>query len=380
MALPLARTGTRIEITGHQTDFSFWPTEVRDGARLAQSRLFALDPWAIIRQVVETTSLPTDALDEALATLRQAEDFYEIGTGRGNESARPLVLYYSYLNLAKTFCLTRGPRLTLDGAGHGLIAPKSPMPTVSPLDVPLLVEKSGPRGPEQIDYLSAFDEFRIALTGAATPANSSLKVSGLLPQILSGHRLWSHGAREQERFVIVEQIHFLYDGAGEMWIDVRMKRQDLARLSVTPPEMLALSGLGATFREVEDDPTVVRLEQIKPLSYSVGNEVEHLHELVAVIRGNLWMTVSLLPPYRRYYIYLCPQAEEGQLLPQLLSMYAMTFYFGSITRYRPHRFDLLLRGQFGPRVRDFVTGQPQQFLYQMASEFAARDIARPSIL
>jgi hypothetical protein len=378
--LPGPRRGTRIEITGHQTEFSFWPTRGAQGAREVQSRLFALDPWAIIRQVVETTSLPNDTREEALATLRQAEDFYEIGTGRGNEAARPLVLYYSYLNLAKTFCLTRGPRTTLDLAGHGLVAPRAPTSSTAPLDVPLEVEKSGPRGARQQYHISAFDEFRQALTGTGTPSNASLKVASLLPQILSGHRLWAQGARQQERFVIVETIRFLHDGSGSMWLELRLKRQDLARLGTTTQAMLAASGLGAAFQEVRDEPGWVRLEQTSPLPYPAGGEVEHLHELVAAVRANLWMTVSILPPYRRYYVYLCPPAEQAQLLPQLLSMYAMTFYFGSITRYRPHRFDLLLKGAFGPRVRDFVTGQPQQFLYQMASEFAERDVARPSIL
>jgi hypothetical protein len=379
MNLPEARAGTRIEISGYQTEFSFWPTGERQGSRIVQSRLFALDPWAIIRQVVETAGLPIDTRDEALATLQQAEDFYEIGTGRGNEAARPLVLYYSYLNLAKTFCLTKGQRTTLDGADHGLRAPRPPAGASDPTDVPVLVERSGPRG-SQPDYISAFDEFRVALTGVPAPGNSQLKVSTMLPQILSGHRLWAQGADQPERFVIVDEIRFLQDGAGLMWVDIRLKRQDLARLAMTPQQMLAISGLGAAFREVADDPAMVRIEQIAPISYVATREVDHLHQLVEAVRGDLWMTVSILPPYRRYYVYLCPPAERRYVLPQLLSMYAMTFYFGSITRYRPHRFDLLLKSPFGPRVRDFVTGQPQQFLYQMASEFAARDIARPSIL
>lgn len=380
MALPPARAGSRIAISGHKTDFSFWPTEERNGIRVAQPRLFALDAWAVIRQAVQTARLAEDTLQEALATLRQAEDFYGIGTGRGNEAARPLVLYYSYLNLAKTFCLARGQRTTLDGADHGLSAPRPPESPGSPIDVPLKVEKSGLRGRADREFISAFDEFRQALTGSATPANASLSVSAILPQILSGHRLWAQGANLEERFVIVERVRFLHDGAGSMWLDIRLKRQDLARLAVTPQQMLDESGLGKAFHEVQDKPGRVRLEQTVPLAHAVGREVDHLHELVAVVRPNLWMTVSILPPYRRYYIYLCPQAERVQLLPQLLSMYAMTFYFGSITRYRPHRFDALLQGPFGPRVRDFVTGQPQQFLYQMASEFAGRDVARPSIL
>jgi hypothetical protein len=373
--------GQRVSINGRKTDFSFWPTGERAGGRVAQSRLFALDPWAIIRQVVQTAPLAQDTREEAMATLRQAEDFYGIGLGRGIEAARPLVLYYSYLNLAKTLCLTRGPRTTLDGADHGLVAPRPPAAT-DPLDVPLEVKRSGTRTRhgQQVDFVSAFDEFRRTLTGRATPANATLQVSELLPQILSGHRLWAQGAGQPERFVIVNRIRFLHDGAGSMWTDIRIKREDLDRLSVTPAQMLTSTGLAGTFHEVTAKPEWVRLEQTSALTYPAGDEVGYIHQLVDAVRQRLWMTVSILPPYRRYYVYLRPLEEQRQLLPQLLSMYAMTFYFGSITRYRPHRFDMLLQGPYGPRVRDFVTGQPQQFLYQMASEFAQRDIARPSIL
>jgi hypothetical protein len=51
-----------------------------------------------------------------------------------------------------------------------------------------------------------------------------------------------------------------------------------------------------------------------------------------------------------------------------------------LTRYRPHHFPNITSSAYGPRVQDFVTGQPQQFLYLLASEFAEREIAKPSIL
>ena len=127
-------------------------------------------------------------------------------------------------------------------------------------------------------------------------------------------------------------------------------------------------------------PGEICLEQIKPHSCPNNYAADDLRHLVAIVRSNLWTTVSSIPPYRRYYIYLSPPAEVVHRLPQLLSMYAVMFYLGSITRYRPHHFQALLRGAFGPRVRDFVTGQPLQFLYLMASEIAGRDVAKPSIL
>ena len=92
------------------------------------------------------------------------------------------------------------------------------------------------------------------------------------------------------------------------------------------------------------------------------------------------MTVSTVTPYRRYYVYLCPPAERPALLPQLLSIYAISYYLGSITRYRPHHFDLVSTGTLGPRIQDFITGQPLQFIYLMASEFSEQDVTKPAIL
>ncbi len=106
----------------------------------------------------------------------------------------------------------------------------------------------------------------------------------------------------------------------------------------------------------------------------------HLQQLFDILRPVLWATVATVPPYRRHYVYLRPTTEAPYVLPQLLSIYALAYYFGSITRYRPHHYPSITDSAFGPRVQDFITGQPQQFLYLLASEFAKREIAKPSIL
>jgi hypothetical protein len=107
--LNAARQGQRVQVKGRQIDFSFWPSRPGRRHRGLQSRLFALDPWAIIRQTVENECpSPRSRRDEALATLEQAEDFYVMGIERGTEAAQPLALYYSYMNLSKAFCLMRG--------------------------------------------------------------------------------------------------------------------------------------------------------------------------------------------------------------------------------------------------------------------------------
>jgi hypothetical protein len=94
-------------------------------------------------------------------------------------------------------------------------------------------------------------------------------------------------------------------------------------------------------------------------------------------RSRLWRSVTAFPPYRKYYVYQALPTHV--LLHQLLTMYLATFYFGSITRYKPEQFDLILRSPIGPFVFEFFTNQPAQFLYLMASEFIGQEVAKAAI-
>jgi hypothetical protein len=84
-------------------------------------------------------------------------------------------------------------------------------------------------------------------------------------------------------------------------------------------------------------------------------------------------------PYRRYYVYLAPPAEHGDVLPQILSTYTVMYYLGSIVRYRPQHFDSITGGKYGPRVEEFINGISAQFIYLMASEFVLRQVTRPAL-
>lgn len=371
-----ARAGQRVQVKGRQIEFSFWPSRPGRLHRGLQSRLFALDPWAIMRQIVEKECpQPRARRDEALATLEQAKDFYVMGTERGTEAAQPLALYYSYMNLLKTFCLTHGTRSTFDQAQHGL---KERL-RGSRRELVDAFLTADPTTPSRVQN---FDELYCLLTGAHLTRTTDYDLPALLPQILAGHRLWADASGKVERFIAVHDLQFWHDTAAHaLWLRVYLQADDLSRLNVSRARLLAESGLGGAFREVQSDvPGQICLEQITTQPCPNNYPADHIHHVVTTVRPNLWTTVSSIPPYRRYYLYLCPPADLGHRLPQLLSMYAVTFYLGSITRYRPHHFDALLQSAYGPRMRDFVTGQPLQFLYLMASEMARREVAKPSIL
>src|SRR4051812_37055608 len=109
MPLPPPRPGRRTEVRNRPVTFSMWPA--RRGRRhyALQSHLFARDPWLVIARLVELQT-QSARRPEALACLQQAQDFFVAATSTNIIAARPLALYYSLVNLAKVFCLTRGAR------------------------------------------------------------------------------------------------------------------------------------------------------------------------------------------------------------------------------------------------------------------------------
>jgi len=323
----------------------------------------------------------SDSRAEAAAYLEQAHDFYRAAVSAAISAARPLLLYYCFLNLAKALILQRALRPSLPNAAHGL-KERLKAGNRELQDAYLITQKSpGPGG-----NLQVFDEFLSAIRTTGLSADQNFDLLQLIPQVVPGHRLWAQGAGEDERFIAVNDITMMHSKTRkELWLNLYLVEDDLTRFGITHKDLLDRSRLKGTFRQVttkktsNDGRKLVRLEQIAVTTYD-HRPSDELQSAVAAMRGHVWATVASVPPYRRYYLYLAPVAEHAAVLPQLLSIYAITFYLGSITRYRPHHFDSILSGPFGPRVEEFISGQPLQFIYLMASEFAKQEVTKPSIV
>lgn len=382
MHVPQPKIGTRLHISGKKVPFGLWPTrDSGTGNHSLQSMLFALDPWAIIKRSIEE-NCPLTSRDEAFAYIAQAEDFYAAATENSRIAARPLSVYYCLMNLVKAFCLTRKTQSTFNKAQHGLSEQLS-SPGRELADAYLDAYPSPNK-----NILQNFSEFLNALTGAQLSAHRKLLLPELLPQILPGHRLWAHASNKKERFLAFHDIQLWTDPADrEMWLNLYVVEEDVKRLNLSNRDFLKASGLMTTFTQVKcnektfDSRGILCFEQTIKSKYTTTKPANELMKLlIDPIRFKIWTTVASIPPYRRYYAYACPAVESLGILPQLLGVYAVSYYLGSITRYRPHHFEKLVKGPFGPRIQDFVTGQPLQFLYLMASEFSKQDIAKPSII
>ena len=377
--LPDAKEGVELTAYNRSVPFSLWPTG--SGRRPpVQSLLFAIDPWVIMRRAIIEQTANADSRSEALSYIEQAADFYTSALSSRIGAAKPVQLYYSYLNVAKAFIICRGVQPSLPSIAHGINEGIAPNGTEFDNAYTQFWTSPNPRG-----QMQAFDEYMHALQAPRLANQHQVPLPNLVPQILSGHRLWSAATRKQERFIATQRIQFMEARQNhEVWIRVYLYADDLSRLGVTQNALLTQSGLNDDFHKVKcseaiDGRLLICLEHRNATIYG-RHGVDFVNQLVAGVKNRLWATVGSSPPYRRYYLYLCPPAERPSLLPQLASIYALTFYLGSVTRYRPNAFQTLIDGVLGPRMQEFISGQPAQFVYLMASEFARRDITKPSIV
>lgn len=343
-----------------------------------QSRIFSTNPWAIIRQSIED-SLTGAPRDQAIAFLAQAEDFYRSAHASTLVTTKPILIYYCFLNLAKAFVLQKKRRVEYARAQHGL------QEAVHPGGVEF-VDSYVKAFRSRLSDANVFDDLQEALFGKKTPVSGRLfDLQCLLPQLVQGHRVWCEAAKTDERFVEITRIDYLHhEPSKSVWLVVNIFEDDLTRFGITRKRLLAESGLGSGFKqvassEVVNDRRLLKFEQINPLKYT-GRPSDKIADLVRIVRSSIWTTAMTIPPYRKHYVYLCPPAENLNLTDQLLSIYLCFYYFGSITRYRPHLFEPTLKGRFGGHIQEVISNIPQQFIYLLASEFAGREVAHAPLV
>jgi hypothetical protein len=95
--------------------------------------------------------------------------------------------------------------------------------------------------------------------------------------------------------------------------------------------------------------------------------------LAARLRG---VGISSIFTRRGYRFYISDIPKRLQL-PPLAAAYAVMFYLGAVTRYKPDVFDKLLAGGYSWLVDEFLSTYPTQFIYTLASELAGVDVVQP---
>ena len=375
------RNGQVLKVKKRPLQFSYWPMYRTTRRFGLQSSVFVTNPWTLIGEAIRE-SCPHRARPEAQSSLHQAEFFFNSGIDAQLVAAKPLLLYYSFMNLAKAFALSKGIRATFDKARHG-ISQKGTSSGKSLSSYQLEAYSS----PNSTAKANLFENFLFAYSGRGLQKKQmTYNPTSLMPQMLVGHRLWSVQRQRKERFVAIDQIDTMENSSTkEIWLNLNIYADDLTRIGISHSDLLSQAGLSSEFTEVSNkvespgSRRMLKFEQNSTIKYT-SRPSDRVPSLVEGLRNRLWAIVQSIPPYRKHYLYLCPSAEQDQLLPQLATPYVLIFLLGSVTRYRPQEFDSLLHGSDGPFIQEFLSSAPKQFLYLLASDFAKRDIILPAIV
>lgn len=374
MTLAAARPGTALKIKTRELDFSFFPMTRTSRRWGIHSMLYAADPWAVVSGSVIESVKPQNERDAAVSFVRQAREYFTAAERATSIETRPLLYYYSFMNLAKAIAMARGRSGLVGKVAHGIahVGGAGHAPSTARLQV----------GTSSPALKQAVDELHRALEGAPVTAGQ-YAVSEIIAQSVVGHRMWreAFSTPRQERFIPLDSVQFVERGA-EIWLTLRISRATLRARGRGVAETLRQSGLGPTFRAVQPaDPAVAAefhvLEQKVPISYT-GRAADVVVDAVDAVRPFLWQTITASPPYRRFYLYLTPPTERR--LPQWLSVYSTFFWLGSLTRYQPVELFDALDGKYGPFFREFLETQPKQLLYILASEAKRQDVTKAAII
>lgn len=376
MPKPVARAGATLKIKGRPIPFSIYPVKRTTRRFGLQSKIFATSPWGVMKQVIED-SLASPAKEQAVAFLGQAQNFYKIASSSHLSPTKPLLFYYSFLNLVKSLALVKGTQTSYGRAVHGL---SESTPTggreFHDSQVTVTWKGSSPR---------LFNDLKATTTGKTDKKGRIYNLKNVMPQLVPGHRVWCAATGSLERFVEIQRTEFRFNEATkEVWLEINIFSDDLTRFGITRKRLLAESGLDLLFREVSSteavgDRVLVKFEQIKSIKYT-GRPSDKVADLVKILKPYLWFSVMTIPPFRKSYLYLCPPAEKTDMLSQVMSIYLVFFYLGSVTRYRPNLFQEIFESKHGSHLEEVILNLPQQFLYLIASEFSQREVVHAPLV
>ena len=339
--------------------FSFFPTVIRDGRTLVNAALYTWPPWSLIATSL-CNGLPGDRAAVINAYMDQGREFFDAAMHSTLQGAQPLLYYYAFMNIAKALAVAKTSADPNVIFAHGLSPDEGY--TVD-LNEQTKISVTGDHAAKQ----SVFAKYaRWVAPNFTLPDH--IPVNVLAGQCVMGHPFWSMAANVPARFVRVREIAFL-DRAQMTVICDFVDPEEAPQSEVSLPT-------GARLTKMVTAPVAERMTRAITLS-EMADKVEAIRELAGIWKPYLWrIATTQHPTYRDHFLYKPPTGETP--VPQLVSLYALFFYFGSLTRYQPAKFRDMARGKYGPFLSEVLTTVPTQFLYLLSSEILQQEVVNSS--
>lgn len=278
--------------------------------------------------------------------IQQAHEFYEAAQSAKANTA-PLIYYYSFLNLAKALCEIRKPGFhkRKECYGHGISWRPNPNFLVN-------LEKEV----VSLSYAGVWHALWETLTQStfSTPKGTKLSVKDMFlycPEVsVEAYRAFG----KDSKLISLINPDMLFDSAAkESWIRFSINRQELRQNRLTASNFINTILTSRTgYSEVRSDQSALRtFESLTPIKGTDGDKVlKTLHSDV--------MGMNLFSHLNRgnKIDYSIPLQHHLPLrMPQIMVLYSILFWLGSLVRYDPHSLHELRESHHWSLIDGFMS-------------------------
>lgn len=364
--LPKPITGVPLSVKGALVEFSYFPTGKTNRRAGLRSKAYTTDAWSVVHASVRRIGKKPLRLS-AVAFAEQAHEFYAAALANSTVRAKPLLLYYAFLNLAKALCLCRDNKKVIGEAQHGLSEYTDAGTSLRDAKVEAFPSKTG--------SVNMFDEFTWAVEGKRLAAKQKFRVHDLIGCSLIGHRLWCDATGCGDRFLRLKPIEIMHSETDKtIWLRAGMRSGARTKAGIASGKITE-DGFDGGWRQVECPTSfgadMLCWEQVVPVKYT-GRAADKVEDLAAMARRTLYRSLTVAEPFRNFYVYAPPKRFKKH--HQMASRYVLLYFLGSVTRYHPADFEDYMNSEFGPFLSEFLASEPSQMLFEMACLFAKREV------
>lgn len=348
--------------------------------------IYVTNPWGIIEQSIRKKLIDPKVMDHALASLVQARELYHSLSSLTLPGALAMTSYYMFYNMVRALLYCNRKLETDQRAMHGMAATSGYADRLSSA-VSIEIHDDQASG----DVNLAAELWRLLGAGEVP---RKLPLTEVALQCVFGHRMLCQALGKPERFIrIRDSILFrspkgCSGGFARVALRVIIAQDDVGPGGQTEAQKAVQSGLpslsgwtvGPTTPTDDHGRKYWRVD-----SYSdevclsdEGAIRARAVELVNLANRELWQVATTKSPsFRRQFLF---DGAAGTRLPQFFASFVTMFYLGSMNRYSPLKFRKLLEGPHGGFVQEFLSAEPNQWVYLMGSALCGVDLARPEVV
>lgn len=354
---------------------------------LKAEKIRVTDIWALWHFIIKSEKKRYPGKTDypfLLSVLEQAQYFYEAAS-RAPIKSKPLLYYYSFLNIAKAAIVLTKPTLTSYEFNHGIdscqINSRIQLQDCS-ITVKSLINAGNNRQKVSVAYEIAQlfgDSIEFISHNPVNHDNGPWKIDiiSLLKSCIGIHRTVSETFKAQESFIRLESSIIEKEGRVLVYKGI---------INCTSDECALLKTAGYN---------IVNIDQKRYLKEDYNMSTSYLSRQVfnsfskKLLSKGLW-TYTTGDEYRLYinYNHLIKDANiykfssfnsvqpniQHLTLSSATIIYYLMFFFGSITRYHPYLFEKVLSEKEIWLVSEFLKTQPLQFILLLTSKILGRSL------